>query len=351
MSLKKILLIVMFVSVFTLFADNEGTYKSENSSSAVVFVYHHFGNSKYPTTNIKLEDFERQLEYLSQNGYKVLPLSKIVKYILDGENIPPKTVAITMDDAYISIYTQAYPRMKKRNFPFTVFVNTNPSDNNSPNFISWNQMREMSSGGVEFANHSLTHDILLPRKNETQDEWKKRLRHEIEGAQQKLQKELGSNTNENPKLFSYPFGEYSTQTAEFIKDLGYIGISQTSGPLGMKSDTRILPRFAMAEAYAEINDFILKLQTIPLPVESALPWEPLTASKNPPLLRIKLKYPIKKLKCYLGNGESLPLKWISETEVQIQAQNPLNPPRERYTCTAPAAEGRWYWHSNLWIVK
>jgi peptidoglycan/xylan/chitin deacetylase (PgdA/CDA1 family) len=281
----------------------------------------------------------------------VWSLSKLARYIINGENIPPKTVALTIDDAYITIYTEAYPRLKKYNFPFTVFVNTTPVDNKSRNYMTWNQMREMSSFGAEFANHSMTHDVLLPRNSETEEEWQKRLKNEIEGAQRRMQEELGSNNNENPKLFSYPFGEYSMQTADFIQSLGYIGIAQTSGPIGVKSDTRFLPRFAMSEAYAEMDGFSLKIQTLPFPVESVSPLEPLTASKNPPVLSVKLKYPVEKIRCYLSSGEELSLERISQTQIRIQAKNALRGPRERYTCTAPSQDGKWYWYSHLWIIK
>ncbi|MGB5965343.1 MAG: polysaccharide deacetylase family protein [Sulfurimonadaceae bacterium] len=334
-----------------LFADNKRGDTAEPSGSAVVFMYHHFGQSRYPSTNIRLEQFESHLDYLEKNGYTVWPLSRIIRSLLGNKKIPSKTVALTMDDACISIYTEAYPRLKARKWPFTVFVNTSPVDNGSPNFMSWDQMRQMHASGAEFANHSLSHDLLLPRPDETQQMWQKRLKNEIEGAQKRLHEELGSGTNENPKLFSYPFGEYNTQTAELIRSMGYTCVSQTSGPIGRQSDLMALPRFPMAEAFGHLEGFSLKLQTLPLPVVSASPWEPLLTAENPPQLRLKLKRPVKEMGCYLASGEAVKLQWISETEAEIRAKAPLLAPRDRYTCTAPAEDGRWYWYSHLWIVK
>ena len=324
---------------------------AKSDDAAIVFTYHRFGENAYPSTNIRLEQFERHLDYLQENNFIVWPLSKIVRHILQGEHIPQKTVALTMDDAYASIYANAYPMLKKKKFPFTVFVSTLPVDNASKSYMTWNQMRETQSNGAEFANHSISHDFLLPRDDEGEYEWKKRLKNEIQGAQRRLQKELGSSTNENPKLFSYPFGEYSLQTAEFIQSMGYVGVTQTSGPMSAQSDAKTLPRFPMSEAFGDMDGFSLKLRTTPLPMASASPLEPLTALNNPPTLTIKLKRPMKKLQCYLGDGEKLPLIWISETEVRVQAKEPLLSPRDRYTCTATAEGGRWYWYSHLWIIK
>ena len=345
------LFIYIFISKTLLYAEIKSEEISQETSSAVIFMYHRFGDDRYPSTNITLEQFEKHLEYIEKNSFNVWPLSKIVRYILEGKKLPFKTVALTIDDAYISIYTEAYPRLNKRNFPFTVFVSTSTVDTESKNYMHWNEMREMSENGAEFANHSLTHDYLLARKSESYEQWKSRVEIEILGAQNRLHKELGNKTNENPKLFSYPFGEYDEDVIELLKELGYIGITQTSGVTSIDSNFRILPRFAMAEAYGDIEDFILKINTLPLPLESVSPTNPVITSNNPPLLELKLKRAINNLQCYTSLGDKIDMKWVSKTEVKIQAKNPLKAPRDRYTCTAPTKEGRWYWHSNLWIIK
>ncbi|MCK9472345.1 polysaccharide deacetylase family protein [Sulfurimonas sp.] len=347
--MKKMLsgfLFLLFCAGF-LSAQNQGDSQSEG---VVVFMYHRFEEPKYPSTNIRMEQFEKHLEYLSQNGYSVWALSKIVRYIVEGREIPKKVVSLTIDDAYKSIYTHAFAKFKEYNFPFTVFVNSSPIDNDSKNYMSWDEMREMKLFGAEFANHSKTHDYMLPKEGELS--WKKRIKYELESTQQRLHEELGEETNENPKLFSYPFGEYTKETASFIKDLGYVGVTQTSGVIDIGGDTKFLPRFPMAEAYADMNGFVLKLKALPLPIKEITPKEePLISSENPPTLTLELKYPLKNLNCYLSSGEPLSLEWASETKVLIRAKKRLEPPREKYTCTAQAKEGRWYWYSHLWIIK
>lgn len=345
--MKKVLLIFLFSMLFgnVLFASEQ------SEESAVVFMYHRFGETKYPSTSIRLEQFDKHLEYLSQNGYEVWPLSKIVSYILEKKRVPQKTVALTIDDAYKSTYEEAFPRLKKLNFPFTVFVSTMPVDKGSKNYMSWDQMREMRAFGAEFANHSTGHDYLLPRDGEDKEAWQSRIERDIQSAQKRLQKELGADVNQNPKLFSYPFGEYSDQTAEFIQSLGYIGVTQTSGAIDKYSDTKRLPRFAMSESFADMDGFLLKLNTLPLPIESMSTFEPLVVDENPPQVGIKLKYSVKGVGCYLSNGEPIPVKWLSDTEFSVMASNRLEGPRDRYTCTAPAKDGRWYWYSYLWIIK
>ncbi|WP_372999092.1 polysaccharide deacetylase family protein [Sulfurimonas sp.] len=340
MSSKKIIYLLLFFLISPIFAN-----------SAIVFMYHRFGESKYPSTNITLEQFQYQLDYLEEHDYNVWHLSKILSHIKEKKTLPPKTVALTIDDAYMSTYINAYPMLKSKRFPFTVVVSTNQVDSDSKNYMSWDQLRTMKKDGAEFANHSRSHDFLLTKSNETEAQWRKRITAEITNAQLRLHEELGSDANENPRLFSYPFGEYDMKTADLIKELGYIGITQTSGPIGENSDLRAVTRFPMAEAFANPNSFISKLNTLPMPIESVSQNEPYIKEQNPPKLRIKLKEPLENIGCYISNGDAIEFKWISKTEIEVCANEPFKQGREKYTCTAPSKNGKWYWYSHLWIVK
>ncbi len=345
------ILIYILIGHSSVFAQSEGHNLDENMSSAVIIMYHRFGDTRYPSTNIRLEQFEQHLKYLQDNDFTVWPLSKILNYIAQAKSFPKKTVAITIDDAYHTTYTNAYPRLKAKEFPFTVFVNTRAVDTKSKNYMSWEEMHEMSLNGGEFANHSLTHAYLTRDKSETKESWEKDIKGEIEGAQKRLQQKLGDSTNTQPKLFSYPFGEYNQELADLLKDLGYIGVTQTSGAVDSQSDLRALPRFPMAEAFGDAKDFILKVNTLPLATKDISPIEPLVSSQNPPILEINLKHAMKNFVCYKADGERINIKWLSETKVQVQAKDPLEGPRDRYTCTAPAKDEKWYWYSHLWIIK
>ncbi len=323
---------------------------SQRDSEAVVFMYHRFGNSKYPSTNIRLDQFRAHLDYIHNNSFKVWKLSKILRYLKEHKEIPPKTVAISVDDAYISTYTNAYPMLKQMGYPFTVFVNTHPIDVHSKSYMSWDQMREMADNDVEFANHSLTHEYMLPSPSETKQEWSKRFEKEVLLAQKRLQEELGKNTNTNPKMFSYPFGEYNTDMAALLREMGFIGIAQESGVMSRASSFEAMPRYPMSERFGALKSFALKINTRALPIEEITPFEPVLHNNNPPILRLKLQEHMPRIGCFLSSGEKIDFKWHSNTELEVYAKEPLKGPRERYTCTAPAGDGSWYWYSHMWII-
>ena len=85
---------------------------------ATIIMYHRFGESKFPSANIDLDQFDAHLAYLAEGGFTVLPVPEIIETLNTGGTLPDQTVGITIDDAYLSVYTEAWPRLKSYAFPF-----------------------------------------------------------------------------------------------------------------------------------------------------------------------------------------------------------------------------------------
>jgi len=321
------------------------------NQNAVVFMYHHFGEADLPTTNVTLDQFEQHLNLLEHDHYQVWALEKIVDYIRNDQPLPDKTVAITVDDAYRSVYTQAYPRLLAKGWPFTVFVSSDAVDQKLPAYMSWDQMREMRQHGVTFANHSASHDFLIrKRTGESLQGWRQRVIDDIQHAQARIEKELG----EGAELFAYPYGEYNEALANIIKELGYTGFGQQSGAIGPYSDMRILPRYPMAEAFADIAQFRTKAASLALPVTDVKPWDPELVKDLQPRMEVTLAASdarLDQLACYLSNQGHIEIIWLDkDRRFAVRADRPLSVGRSRYNCTAPSAQsGRYYWFSHLWI--
>ena len=90
------------------------------SDYATVLMYHRFDEHKYPSTNIMKETFIQHLNFLKENNFNVLPLSMLIDFFRENKSLPEKSVFITIDDAYKSVYDVAYPILKSFNYPFTV---------------------------------------------------------------------------------------------------------------------------------------------------------------------------------------------------------------------------------------
>ena len=323
-------------------------------SHAVVFIYHRFGDDRYPTTDTTTGQFKAQLDWLADNHYEVWPLPKIVQYLKDGKDIPDHVVAITVDDAFQSFYENGYPLLKDHGWPFTIFVSTDGVDSKQSDFMTWDELREVKDHGGTLANHTADHGHLPFRlKDESDLHWADRVRADIAKGQSRLEAELGKDVNSDPKLFAYPYGEFTEELVKLVDGLGYVAFGQQAGALATPLDPRALPRFPINEHYADVASFAIKAASLPLPLKSVTPWDPQIRAENPPKLKLELEpdaVPAGALHCY-ENGPEMDLQWQDEakTRLSIQASKPMQAGRDRYNCTA-YVHGRYYWYSHMWLL-
>lgn len=337
------LFFLLLFGTVSVWASKEG-----KSNEAVIFMYHRFGEDRYASTNIRLDQFAFELEYLAKHSYNVWPLSKIIRYMQNGKKLPPKTVALTMDDAYKSVYTNAYPLLKEKGFPFTVFVNTDPVDKHYGAFMTWEQMRQMQHFGAEFANHTSHHISFVSFVNLPPKVMRRKIKEQIMQAQQRLQEELGTTCNSDPKMLAYPFGEYTKEIADVVKEVGFTAVAQVPGVFSSMTPLQEIPRYPMSERFAGKKGFLLKLHTHAMPLKH-LPDASHLIKHNPPKLQLELAYPLFGVNCFTSSGERLWMQRKGATTLVIKAKKPLHPPRDHYTCTAKAKDGRWYWYSFFFV--
>ncbi|MGA2645219.1 MAG: polysaccharide deacetylase family protein [Candidatus Sulfotelmatobacter sp.] len=86
-----------------------------------------------PELYMQAELLEKRLEALRANGCSVLPLGEALER-LRSRNLPPRSATITFDDGTYDFYKQAYPLLKKHDFPVTVYQTTYYTDHEVPVF-------------------------------------------------------------------------------------------------------------------------------------------------------------------------------------------------------------------------
>ncbi len=309
----------------------------------VLLLYHQFSDTGPKSTSISPSLFEEHLKYLQTNDFQVLPLKSVIEMLKMQTSLPDKCVSLTADDGYLSIYKSAYPLLAKYKTPMSVFVSTEAIDKQYPSIMSWEQLREMSEF-IDVYNHSLTHQHLNDKTTEV-------LLNEITSAQLRLKSELFQQI----KFFAYPYGEFDEKAYRLIEELGYTGFGQHSGAIGTKSDFINLPRFPMASSYAEMDSFIMKINTLPMPVNNEEPKFMAISGNSKPTLRINFSRSLTnnerhQFACYVSGQEMPNLTWLNSESVIVQAKKPLPQGRNRYNCTMPSNEkGQYYWYSKVWL--
>ena len=310
-----------------------------------VLQYHHIADDTPPSTSTSPALFRQQMDLLKDLHIEVVPLAQATHEALAGASVRPR-VAISFDDAYSSIFTTAWPELKKRGYPFTVFVNTDAVDEGIRDYMDWLQLRMLSQAtGVTLGNHSADHGHLVRGADESPGPWRRRVEQSLQQAQDKLTSRLGVK----PELFAYPYGEYSHDLEALVRERGWLAYGQQSGAIGRQSDPQALPRFPAANAYGQIDSLRNKVLSLAFPVNASTLPNPLLA-RNPPALTLTVPgdWTRDRLHCYGSGRGKLKLEW-SDQQVTVMADGPFRSRRFRYNCTYPASQGRFYWLSQPWI--
>jgi peptidoglycan/xylan/chitin deacetylase (PgdA/CDA1 family) len=316
----------------------------EALNAAVIFAYHRFGENDVPSTNIRLEQFEAHIEELRTGGYTVLPLPEIVAAMEEGRALPDRTVAITIDDAYLTVYTEAWPRLRDAGFPFTVFVATNIVDaGGGGRYMNWDQIRDLEAAGATIGSHSAEHGH-YPEMTDAE------IANDIARSGASFERELGKR----PALFAYPYGEMSLAARQAVKEAGYsAAFGQHSGVAEAGLDRLYLPRFPLNEKYGSLSRFVLDANALPLGAREIAPADPVLVV-NPPLFGftvVKGVDGLDRLNCFPSPGATVaPLERLGERRFEVRLGTQFPPGRARFNCTAPTDDGRWRWFGFQFYV-
>ncbi|NKB42989.1 MAG: polysaccharide deacetylase family protein [Alphaproteobacteria bacterium] len=316
------------------------------SDTAVILMYHRFGESHLPTTNTTVAQLEDHIAALQDGGYTVVPLADVVSALNGEHNLPPRAIAITVDDAYRSFLTTGWPRFKAAGFPVTLFVATEGVDAGYSDTLTWNEILTLQRDGVVIGAHSHNHSHFPSLSAAT-------VAQDLAEMSAAFERALG----DVPDVFAYPYGEAGRADMTAVRNAGFVaGFGQHSGAVGPLADRFYLPRFALNEQFGRLERFRLIIETLPLPVVSISPVDPVLQS-NPPAITIELTDSLPNLEnvtCFGPSGEQLNVVAGTNT-VSVNPTSSFPAGRARLNCTLRSVDrltqGRWYWYGWQMIAE
>lgn len=179
--------------------------------TVTILCYHRF-NDVRSKLSISARDFTEQMEYLAVNGYNVIALRDLPAILRGEAPMPPKAVAITIDDGYRSTFEVAFPILVRYGFPATLFLYSDMAG--LPAGMTWNQMKELTASGlIDVQPHSKSHsNLALRRTDESNAAYLERLRQEIEQPSAEIERRLGQTVYS----FAYPYGDANDTVTDLI---------------------------------------------------------------------------------------------------------------------------------------
>jgi peptidoglycan/xylan/chitin deacetylase (PgdA/CDA1 family) len=177
---------------------------------APILLYHHVvGEVAENRYQVSIPDFEAQMYALKNWGYAAITLETFLDALLNGAELPPKPIVLTFDDGHINVYENAFPIMKKLNFPGVIYIL--PKRIGAPEFVNEEQINEMLAAGWDIGNHSNNH-LDLTTDHDI-------VRAEVYDSKISLE---GKLEIENVQTFAYPFGAIDPYVAQKVVDYGYV---------------------------------------------------------------------------------------------------------------------------------
>ena len=297
-------------------------------------MYHRFNENQYPSTNINIDIFKKQIELINNQKINfILPSEFDKKFSLKKSK---KKILLTIDDAFSSFYQNAWPILKKEKIPFVLFVSTQPVGKNG--YMTWEQIKEIEKEDFAFiGNHSHSHEYLV---DYSFNEFKKDIDTSIEI--------FVKNIGYNPVFFSYPFGEFSLEQKKYISSKFKYAFGQNSGVIDLNKDKYELPRFPINEKYGDLERFNFLISLNPLEYNKIIPEDKLILQKNnPPETIIEFfedQKNLNNINCFSDEGDG----WdksnteLIDKKLYIKFRDKFNFRRGRINCSLNDDIG-WRW--------
>lgn len=238
----------------------------------LVLCYHAVSPTWKATFSVTPEMFERQLTRLVRAGWMGATFTDAV---LD----PPadKTLAITFDDGFASVFEVAEPILAGLGLPATVFAPTTfmserqklhwegieawrgTPHEHELRCMSWDDLGQLADRGWEIGSHTCTHPHLMGlSENELRDE----LRQSFEQCSARLGQPCRS--------IAYPYGEADDRVAAIAKEVGYVTGAYLAHSLARRGP-HLWPRVGIWQHDSELR-FRLKISPLTRSARASRLW-------------------------------------------------------------------------------
>ena len=288
-----------------------------------------------------MDVFKKQIEIIKRNNFEFFDPKNFSEEFNKVKT--DKKILITIDDAFLSFYENAWPFLKENQIPFILFTSTDFIGKKG--YMNIDQLREVEKESFAYlGNHSHMHEYMV-----TFDFNK--FTNDIDRSI-----EIFNNLfNYNPIFFSYPFGEYSLEQKNYISSKFKYAFGQHSGVIDLNKDPYELPRFPINEKYGDLKRFEFLIKLLPLQYSKIIPKDKLILNNNPPKMEIEFFNEQKNLSainCFSDEGGSWNNSNIEliENTLVVHFREKFNFRRGRINCSLNDNEG-WRWFGSQFSIN
>lgn len=208
------LLALLFLSFGSLYA------APADGVRVSVLGYHDFADEGEQTEmRIRSSKFRAQMQTLKDLGLPVITMSDFEAWKAGKMAINDKSVVITIDDGWKSVYTYAYPILREFGFPFHLFLYRDYVDGGG-RALTTEMIEEMKKHGASIGSHSVSHPYPATVKDARRkgpEAYETFLRHEMGESKRFLESKFGEPVD----TYAYPGGFQTEEMFPLAKQVGY----------------------------------------------------------------------------------------------------------------------------------
>jgi len=211
---------------------------------ARILSYHGINHRPTNSYAVPTQKYANQMKFLTER-FTIISVDQLVALLREGRPIPSHAVSVTIDDGYRDTYTHAYPILMRFAIPATIFLpvafigasscEREASKLPQTDFLSRDQVREMSQNGIAFGSHTLTHVSLT-----------KLTRQEVQYQLEHSKARLETQIDKPVTGFAYPYGtfrDFNPEIKQLVAAAGYSwAVALISGVNNHKADLFALRR-------------------------------------------------------------------------------------------------------------
>jgi peptidoglycan/xylan/chitin deacetylase (PgdA/CDA1 family) len=231
------------------------TQPEDGGARVSVLGYHDFSESGPETAmRINTTKFRRQMELIGQLGIQVISLDDFIAWKNGEKEIPEKSILLTIDDGWKSVYTDAFPILRELGLPFTLYLYKNYVDGGNKALTSA-MIREMIAAGATIGSHSVSHPYpasvrkAMAKGPEAYDAY---LRNEMGESRRFLEARFKVPVN----TYAFPGGFHTDEMLKLGTDLGYSHMFTVQpGKVTRSTPDDRIPRYMILGNYDRIFEF------------------------------------------------------------------------------------------------
>ena len=220
-----------------------------------VLGYHDFSETQPETEmRIRTSKFRKQMETIRQLGIQVISLEDFSAWKRGDKELPEKSILLTFDDGWKSVYTDAFPILKEFGYPYTLYLYKNYVDGGGK-ALTTPMILEMIKAGATIGSHSVSHPYPITVKSfrkKGADPYDAFLRKEMGESKRFLESKFGVKISS----YSYPGGFLTEEMLPLGKEFGYSHLFTVQpGKVKRSMPDETLPRYMILGSYDKIFEF------------------------------------------------------------------------------------------------